>query len=466
MSGRSLQFRITVVATLVVLAVVGLGGLVLVEVFERAQRAEVDAELRADARLIEAVRTDDANIGVLADEQVLVQIIDADGEVINTAGTAGGEALIDPDDRPGVDSYIRTITARGRTGRVLVQRVPERDVVVAIARPFQQATTAADTLRLLLTVGGPLLVALLAALIWWVVGRALRPVEDVRATVDEITARDLSRRLPAVGTGDELARLVATMNDLLGRLETSVARERRFVADAGHELRSPLSGARALLESEQAAVSAALDGAPGAGGPVDGTATDERPVDAAAIADTRARVLATLTRLETIVDDLLSLARADAGAEAARPRSPVDLDELVLGQADRLRRTTTLTIDTSAVSGGQVLGRESDLGRLIDNLTANAQRHTATVIALGVEQADGLVTLTVDDDGPGIAEADRERVFERFTRLDEARSRSAGGAGLGLAIVAAIVDDHDGTVGIDTSPQDGARFTVRLPATG
>ena len=138
----------------------------------------------------------------------------------------------------------------------------------------------------------------------------------------------------------------------------------------------------------------------------------------------------------------------------------------MLGQADRLRRTTALTIDTSAVSGGQVLGRETDLGRLIDNLTANAQRHTTSLIALGVDQADGAVTLTVDDDGPGIAPADRERVFERFTRLDEARSRSAGGAGLGLAIVAAIVADHRGTVAIDRSPHGGARFTVRLPATG
>ncbi len=440
MRGRSLQFRITAVATVVVFVVLCAAALVLTAIFGQAQEALLDSELRADARLAEAVLSDGVAATVLAEEQVVIQLVDGDGAVVRGTDSAPAVPVIPVAEWPAGETAFRTITFEGRTGRVLIERVPGEEMVLLVGRSLEPAQAAAATLRRLLAVGVPFLAIALAGVIWWVVGRALRPVEIVRAEVNDISARDLSRRLPPPETGDELDRLVATMNALLGRLETSVARERQFVADAGHELRSPLSGARALLESEQ--------------------------TDPDSIADTRARVLATLARLETIVDDLLSLATADAGAVSRPPHSPVDLDELVLGQADRLRRTTPLRIDTGAVSGGQVHGRDTDLGRLVDNLTANAQRHTTSVIALGVDQDDGWVTLTVDDDGPGIAPADRTRVFERFTRLDEARTRSAGGAGLGLAIVAAIVEDHGGTVAIETSSLGGARFVVRLPASG
>ena len=245
-------------------------------------------------------------------------------------------------------------------------------------------------------------------------------------------------RRPAPGTGDELDHLASTLNGLLDRLDGAMTRERRFVADASHELRTPVAGARALLETET--------------------------TDPAAVRRTRAEALVALGQLQDLVDDLLVLARADeAGAPA--PGTPVDLDELVLGPgppAPAGRRTCD--IDVTRVSGGQVVGHDTDLGRLVENLAANAVRHASTGVAFTVQTGDGMVELTVEDDGPGIAEADRSRVFERFTTLDDARAAGRRGTGLGLSIAAAIVAAHGGSIVADGTAGRGARFVVRLPA--
>ena len=235
---------------------------------------------------------------------------------------------------------------------------------------------------------------------------------------------------------ERLDRLARTLNNLLERLEDSVEREHRFVADASHDLRTPLAAVRALLETESS--------------------------DPALAVLTRADALARLDQLQAVVDQLLTLANADAAA--APPTTAVDLDELVLGQARALARSTHLRVDTSRVSGGQVAGRDTDLIRVIENLASNAVRYAATTISFAVHQFGDTVVLLVDDDGPGIDPADRDRVFERFQTFDDARTHTVSGSGLGLAIVTSIVEAHGGTVSVVDGPGGGACFEVRFPA--
>jgi signal transduction histidine kinase len=224
------------------------------------------------------------------------------------------------------------------------------------------------------------------------------------------------------------------MNLMLDRLEESSLRQRRFVSDASHELRSPVAAIRAQLE-------VAL-----------------RRGDAADWPDVARRVLEEDERLEQAVAELLDLARAEEG-EDVEPVD-VDLDDLVLAEAQRERR---VPVDTSHVSAGRVRGSSSQLTRVVRNLLDNASRHATSRVAVAVEVRDGFVWLTVDDDGPGVSPGDRARVFDRFTRLDEGRARDAGGMGVGLSLVKAIVERHGGAVGVDDAPLGGARFFVRLP---
>jgi signal transduction histidine kinase len=212
------------------------------------------------------------------------------------------------------------------------------------------------------------------------------------------------------------------------------------VADASHELRSPLAVIRQHAE-------VAL-------------AHPER-TDTAKLAGT---VRAEGDRMHRLVEDLLLLARADEGTVSIR-RQPVDLDDVVFDVAAGLRQSSPLRVDTTAVSAGRVAGDQSQLRRMVQNLADNAACHARATIGFVLrEDAVGTTQLCVDDDGPGIADADRQRVFERFVRLDGARARDAGGSGLGLAIVAEIVAAHGGTVTVGTSPLGGARFEVAFPS--
>jgi signal transduction histidine kinase len=225
---------------------------------------------------------------------------------------------------------------------------------------------------------------------------------------------------------------------MLDRLASAQARQRRFVSDAAHELRSPVASIRQHAEVARR--------------------FPERTTPDA-LADT---VLGEALRLQQLVDDQLVLVRADEAALALRRRA-VDLDDLVLDEVRRLRTTTSLDVDAAGVSAGPVDGDPDALSRIVRNLVDNAARHAAGRVALSLGEEDGRVVLTVDDDGPGIPEADRERVFERFVRLDDARARDGGGSGLGLAIVRELAAAYGGDVAIGSSPLGGARLTVRLP---
>jgi signal transduction histidine kinase len=433
-----LRVRITAAALVVVAALLSGAGLLVIGVVQAQMTEQIDSALRADADFTQRMMTSGSGLPMgQGPTDLYVQFVADDGRVVGAGTAARGlpplaapaastEPLIVAGDAPRVGPV-----------RVLSEPVkPNPKLTLVLARSAQAPRDVRDTLlRLLvaLVVVGSLL---LGALIWWVVGRALRPVDAMRLRVDGLGDHDLAARLDPPGTGDELDRLANTLNDLLERLESAVAREHRFVTDASHELRTPITAVRTLLETEAG--------------------------DPSLVVLTRADALARMNQLQDLVEQLLVLARLDADEHP--PDVAVDLDELVLGQARQLQRSTHLRIDTNRVSGGQVAGRDTDLGRMVENLASNASRYARSAIAFTVHQFGDTVELLVDDDGPGIPEAERARIFERFNTLDPARSHTGAGAGLGLSIATAIVAAHGGTIRVGDAPGGGARFEVRLPA--
>ncbi|KKD03214.1 sensor histidine kinase [Streptomyces sp. WM6386] len=287
---------------------------------------------------------------------------------------------------------------------------------------------AVDTALTVMLIGFPLLLGVVAAATWLVTRRALRPVEGIRREMAAITAsEDLARRVPEPDTHDEVARLARTTNATLAALEASVERQRRFVADASHELRSPIASLRTQLEV--------------------GAAHPELLDVPGAVQDT--------VRLQRLAADLLLLARLDAGEGPGDKR--LDLGEVARREA---RGRDGVTVEAADV---EVAGSRSQLERVIGNLLDNAQRHARSVIGVTVRRDGAWAAVEVADDGDGVAEADRERIFERFVRLDEARSRDDGGAGLGLAIARDVAARHGGTLTVRDAPAGGALFELRLP---
>ncbi len=288
-----------------------------------------------------------------------------------------------------------------------------------------------------LLAGAPPLIAFAAALAWWVTGLALRPVTAIRNELAAVTASELDRRVPDPGGADEIAQLARTVNDTLDRLERADALQRQFTADASHELRNPLAAVRSRLE-----VALAMD-------------RPDREAVAAALADTE--------RLQRIAADLLLLARLDGGPG---PRSePVDL--ALLAAEDVARRggpRVALRLDARAPV--PAAGDPARLERALANLVDNALRYARAevVVRAAADTAGGLAwaVLEVTDDGPGIPEADRDRVFERFVRLDADRGRASGGTGLGLAIAREIARAHAGDVRALPAPGGGARLVLRI----
>ena len=316
----------------------------------------------------------------------------------------------------------------------VVRRVVETaggPATLLVGTSLDEVNDSAAVLVRSLAVAVPVVVGLMAALVWWLVGRTLAPVDRIRAEVDEIGESAVRQQVSVPSGGDEIGRLARTMNRMLDRLAQARARQQRFVADASHELRSPLARMRTELE-----------------------------VDAVPDADS---LIAEVRSLEALVDDLLQLARADAGA--GQPRlEPVDLDDVVLRAARRARAAGRTVVDITGVSAAHVRGDPGQLARAVRNLVDNAERHARQRIALTLQESDGAAVLTVTDDGPGVPSDSADAVFERFGRLDTARSRDGGGTGLGLAITRDIVERHGGTVEIDVTHTAGARFVVRMPS--
>ncbi|MFC8868568.1 sensor histidine kinase [Streptomyces sp. NPDC057148] len=339
------------------------------------------------------------------------------GEIGERTTVSDGSATIDGD----TEDY--------RFAAVPVETDEQGRLTVWAGAPLSAEHGAVNTALTVMLIGFPLLLVVVGWVTWLVTRRALRPVEGIRREMAAITAsEDLARRVPVPGTHDEVARLASTTNETLAALESSVERQRRFVADASHELRSPIASLRTQLEVA-AAHPELLD--------LDG-----------AVEDT--------VRLQRLAADLLLLARLDAGERPADAR--VDLAGLAREAAGDRAGVRVRAEDDVTVAGSR-----GQLGRVLANLLDNAQRHARTAVEVSVRRDGKAAVVAVADDGEGVPTGDRERVFERFVRLDAARSRDDGGAGLGLAIARDVAVRHGGTLTVHDAPAGGALFELRLP---
>lgn len=438
----SVRLRTTIAATTVVGAALVVGAILLVGVLRRnlVDNVRTATQLRADdvVTLLEEGAAP-RGIAVEDEEASLVQVVDRRGRVVAASGNIERESVAI--DAPLGPSRVSDLPIDGEGPYQVVTETaatPAGPYLVIAARSLEPAQDSIQAVAATLATGLPILVALVAVTTWVVMARALRPVEAMRSEVTEITNRALERRVPEPRGNDEIARLARTMNEMLGRLQDSRDRQRRFVSDASHELRSPIATIRHELEVLIA---------------------NPTTIDVSAVA---ADLLAEDLRMEALVENLLVLARLDEPNHQP-DRRPVDLDDLVLAEARRLRGRGVVRVEAVAVSGGQVLGDRGQLGRVVRNLVDNAERHAASTVRLSLTTDGQVVRLSVDDDGPGIPAQDRARVFERFTRLDAARSRDRGGYGLGLAIVQEVVTGHGGATHIEESSQGGTNVVVELP---
>jgi signal transduction histidine kinase len=443
-SAGTVRVRTTAVATAVVGLALLIGGIALVVAMREALTDEVRSAARVratDTAAALGAGTDPSFVAVDQageDDDLFIQIIDDEGEVVASSPLVAGEPAV-AELEPGASARV-SIPVEDDDFLAVAAEADTDDgrFSVIAARTLDAVNESTAVVTDLLTLGLPLLLVVVAATTWAVVGRSLAPVESIRREVDEISAAELHRRVPAPAGSDEIARLAVTMNRMLGRLEEGQARQRRFIADASHELRSPVASIR---QHAEVAIS--------------------HP-ELTSVGELSETVYAENRRVERLVDDLLLLARADEHTLQLR-RRPVDLDDLVFDEARRLRDATDLRIETTAVSAGRVSGDAASLRRVLRNLGDNAARHARGHVAFALGEHDGAVQLDVDDDGPGIPAGDRQRVFERFVRLDDARARDSGGSGLGLAIVAEVVSAHGGAITISDSGLGGARVQVRFP---
>jgi signal transduction histidine kinase len=429
----------------VVALALALAAAVLASLVGRAIRETVTVAVQTRAEQVAA----DLATGVAAtdlegpDDGVLVQVVAGDHVLAASPSLQAVPPLtpVHPAAGRSVPSTVsgRTVGESDDTYRVVTLGVagPTGADRVITAQSLSVAEGTEVLVVRLATVGIPALVAVVGAATWLSVGRALRPVEAIRSQTARIQASDLSARVPVPESKDEIASLARTMNGMLGRLEAASLAQRTFVSDAGHELRSPVAAIRTEIEVAQRA---------GVG------------------ASTLSDVLGETERLEQLVADLLVLARADESQLGLR-RVEVDLDDLL--EAERVRLDGQLTI-TSVIVPARVVGDPAALARVVRNLVDNGARHARSRLhlACGRDEVPGGVWLEVADDGPGIPEVDRERVFDRFVRLDDGRSRGEGGSGLGLAIVRELVRAHAGSVAVTggCEPLPGAHFRIWLPA--
>jgi signal transduction histidine kinase len=424
------------------------GGLLLYAAMATTLNRAVASEARTSARevaaLVDAGRLPDPV--PVAGAQV-VQVLDAQLRVVGGSATADRLApLVSADELARlVDGASITVPGHrsalaGELQVAAVEAGPESDrVTVVAALPTVDLETSRRILRSLLLVFFPLFLAALAVVAWRVIGSALRPVEELRHGAQRIgEGAPGSERLPVPPTRDEIAALATTLNDMLDRLAAAQGKQRSFVADAAHELRSPLASMRTQLE-----VAARL----GEGGPL------------------TADLLAEVERLSGLVEDLLVLARADDDAsprQADEVDVPALLDE-VAGRYAGARVPVRVVAPERGHRAPAAQAVRSDLLRALANLVDNAVRHAATVVALSWTATAGRVEVSVTDDGHGIPTAERERVFDRFARLDEARDRDSGGSGLGLAIARELLRRGAGDVRLEDA-RPGVRAVVSLPA--
>jgi len=442
-----LRLRLTLLTAGLLCVALAVGAVVLTTVLSRSRVAALDEIARERANTVANLAADDRVPQTLpiTEPGEIAQLLDASGQVIAsspnasrtlpvlpaaTAATlrssAGGGVLVTATDINPYDHQAR-IAVRAATYR-------GTPVTVVASMPLGEVRGLLRALQVSLVAVVPLLTALLAGAIWVVLGRALHPVEQLRRAAAQVAQSGGPGSLPVPHANDELGALARTLNEMLDRLEVGAARQRAFVADAAHELRSPLTSLRASIEVARA-----------------------HP-DAYRTAELASDLEGEVLRMQGLVDDLLLLARVGS---TPLVRTEVDLARAVRlavdasGPAAASRSAVTVEVD----GAGRARGDGSAVGRVVRNLLDNAVRHATARVRVTIADC----AVVIEDDGNGIAEADRERVFERFVRLEEAREREAGGSGLGLAIAREIAREHGGEVLLDASPTGGLRATLRLP---
>jgi len=447
---KSLRSRITAVSTIVLVVVLAVASFVIVQL--------VDQQLRSDLRAQnqETLRTIADQIAGGADPALLALPVGSDGtefiiETVDGEYVNSTVLTFDQAEDLGIDSFDVEELPEVLDG---VFSTDEGEIFLPMSSALADSTEAISPngetwvisalsttevidrnvgqVRSVLWVVIPVLALLFGGLVWLLTGRVLRPVDAMTRKVSEITSDTLHERLVEPDVSDEIGRLASTLNSMLDRLDRGAKLQQQFVSDASHELRSPLT----LLMGE--AELAASTG------------------DPTRIAAANQLVIEQSHRMSTLIDDLLHLART---GESLLHSVDIDIDDVLR----TLAAQQPGDIDTTAVSPARIRGDLSGISRLVRNLLDNATRHARSQVLVTSTASATAVTLTVEDDGPGVPVADRSRVFERFARLDEARSRADGGTGLGLAIAHAIVEAHDGSIAVDDSALGGARFVVTLP---
>jgi len=447
---QSLRARLTLLATALFTFAVATGA-VLVLVLQRTALVRVlDASAQKTASDIaeQIAQGKQSSTVVPTTGGVLeVQVVDAGNHVI--AASQGADRFV-PVLKP---AQVRKVRSGARLDidspisdarlRVLASTVGPKTVLVVT--DLKQIDDSLRILGRVALIGSPFGVLLMAVATYAVAALTLRPVAALRHGAADITAAGLAdQRLPVSGAQDEIHRLAVTLNAMLDRIDAATKRQRTFVGDAAHELRSPLASLRVQLEVAQRL------------GPAE---------DLPTLVDD---VLVDVGRLDRLVDDLLALARQDEAGGTLRRNEPVALDELVdTVAAGYLHARVPVTVIASAPA--VVDGDPDGLRRVVVNLVDNAVRHARTEVTVTLETGTlagrPIVTLRVTDDGAGIAAAERERVFDRFYRLHASRSRESGGTGLGLSIVRDLVRAHGGSVRLTTRLDGGTglQATVILP---
>lgn len=446
-----LRKRSVIAATAVMALAAALGSLVLIGVLSASLTAAAESNLtlrtRDVARLLDEEELDEVKASIREDRRSgeIVQVLDSAGRVIistdrqltspiSALRPPSGQSTKEPAPRllAFVDPDARLVAARG----VAVDR---KDYVVLVSVPLEVQADSVQTVAILLLITGPLVVGLVALAVWTFVGHSLATVDQIRREVAEIDSRHLHDRVDVPGTKDEIAALAVTMNQLLDHLEANNRSQRAFFSDASHELRSPLS---TLLTTAEVA---SLD-------PTGRTWVE-----------LQGPVLGEIERMGALVEDLLTLARVDSD-QLQLSFGDVDLEDLLISEIQRLDAITELSI-TMALVPVRVRGDSRRLVQVFRNVLDNAVRHARSTVRLRMERSGNRVVVFVENDGDTVPVSERERIFERFVRLDNSRSQDQGGSGLGLAIAREIVSAHHGSLTVEgPANADWCCFEIALPA--
>ena len=440
---RSLRARLLTIGLLGLAIVQAVGSVVLYVALSIASRHDLDRRAAATAQQVAELVTSDRlpdPIPVTGSESV--QVVDSHGRVVSAS--ANGDrltSLLTPDElRQARTSPVTVPGSRlGLTSslRVTVTPVSSRRgaPVVVVAEPVADLARSRHLLVVTLLISYPLLLLVLGLIAYRVIGAALRPVEALRSAAERVSGSGHDERLPEPVSRDEIRALAVTLNSMLDRLAAARDRERSFVANVAHELRSPLTSLRLQVDVA--------------------TRHGAREED-------RADLGAELHRLSALVEDLLVLARLDAGEALPPPDPPAEPADVL----PALLSAGSPVVVLGHVDEGTLPVSRLELERLVGNLVDNARRHARARVELSFRRTPAGGVLAVADDGAGIPAADRERVFDRFARLDEARDRDTGGTGLGLAIVRELVRRRGGDIRLDDSQQGGLLVEIRFAEQG